>query len=65
MRAIVAALPRGTHRGLRRRTIGAGAVAGAALTAYAAWEARQYTLRQVTVPVLPPGADAAPGAAPQ
>jgi uncharacterized protein len=35
-----------------------GAVAGAGLTAYAAWEARQYTLRRVTVPVLP--ADARP-----
>jgi predicted MPP superfamily phosphohydrolase len=33
----------------------AGAVAGAALTAYAMWEARQYTLREVTVPLLPPG----------
>ena len=30
---------------------------GVALTAYAAWEARQYTLRRVTVPLLPPGAD--------
>jgi uncharacterized protein len=37
--------------------LGAGAAAGAALTAYAVWEARQYTLRQVTVPVLPSGAD--------
>ena len=35
---------------------GAGAVAGAALTAYAAWEARQYTLRRVEVPLLPAGA---------
>ncbi|WP_028659762.1 metallophosphoesterase [Nocardioides insulae] len=35
----------------------AGMLGGAALTAYAAWEARQYTLRQVTVPLLPPGAD--------
>lgn len=34
----------------------AGAVAGAGLTAYALWEARQYTLRRVTVPVLPAGA---------
>ena len=33
--------------------LGAGARAGAALTAYAAWEARAYTLRQVTVPLLP------------
>lgn len=37
--------------------VGAGAIAGAGLTAYAAWEARQYTLREVTVPALPPGAD--------
>ncbi|HQR27143.1 MAG TPA: metallophosphoesterase [Nocardioides sp.] len=32
-----------------------GALAGATLTAYAAWEARAYTLREVTVPTLPPG----------
>jgi predicted MPP superfamily phosphohydrolase len=42
------------------RTLGTagaiGAAAGAGLTAYAAWEARQYTLRRVTVPVLPVGA---------
>lgn len=37
-------------------TLGAGAVAGAGLTAYAAWEARQYTLRRIAVPLLPPGA---------
>jgi predicted MPP superfamily phosphohydrolase len=37
-------------------TAAAGAVAGAGLTAYALWEARQYTLRRVTVPVLPAGA---------
>jgi len=30
-------------------------VAGAAATAYAAWEARQYTLRQVDVALLPAG----------
>jgi predicted MPP superfamily phosphohydrolase len=36
--------------------IGTGAAAGAGLTAYAAWEARQYTLRRVEVPLLPPGA---------
>jgi len=30
--------------------------AGAALTAYAAWEARHYTLREVGLPVLPPDA---------
>ena len=34
-------------------TVGAGAVAGSALLGYALWEARQYTLRHVTVPVLP------------
>jgi predicted MPP superfamily phosphohydrolase len=35
---------------------GAAASAGAALTAYAAWEARAYTLRRVEVPLLPAGA---------
>ena len=35
----------------------AGAAAGAGLTGYAMWEARQYTLREATVPVLPAGAD--------
>lgn len=35
--------------------LGAGAVAGAGLTAYAAAEARRYTLRRVEVPVLPRG----------
>ncbi|WP_322920814.1 metallophosphoesterase [Nocardioides renjunii] len=29
--------------------------AGAGLASYAAWEARQYTLRRVSVPLLPPG----------
>ena len=38
-----------------RRSVGAGAAAGAVLASYAAWEARQYTLREVTVPVLPAG----------
>jgi uncharacterized protein len=38
------------------RTAAAGAVAGAGVTAYAAWEARAYTLRSVTMPVLPSGA---------
>ncbi|MFC6042025.1 metallophosphoesterase [Nocardioides hankookensis] len=37
------------------RLLGGGAAAGAALTAYALVEARAYTLRRVTVPVLPPG----------
>ncbi len=44
---------------LLRRTLGvglpAGVVAGTALATYAAWEARQYTLREVTVPLLPAG----------
>ena len=35
--------------------MGAGALAGAGLTAYALAEARQYTLRRVQVPVLAPG----------
>ena len=35
--------------------LGAGAAAGVAATAYAAWEARQYTLREVDLPVLPAG----------
>ena len=34
-----------------------GVAAGAGLGAYGLWEARQYTLREVTVPVLPAGAD--------
>ncbi len=37
------------------RAAGAGAAAGLGLTAYAAWEARAYTLRRVEVPLLPPG----------
>jgi predicted MPP superfamily phosphohydrolase len=37
-------------------TLGAGAALGAAVTAYAVWEARAYTLRSVGLPVLPPGA---------
>lgn len=36
-----------------RSALAAGA-AGAGLTGYALWEARQYTLRHVTVPLLPP-----------
>jgi predicted MPP superfamily phosphohydrolase len=36
--------------------LGAGVVTGTGLTAYAAWEARQYTLRRVEVPLLPHGA---------
>jgi uncharacterized protein len=38
------------------RTLGAGTVLGAGVTAYAAWEARAFTLRSVTMPVLPEGA---------
>ena len=38
-----------------RRSAEAVVAAGAGLAAYAAWEARQYTLRRVTVPVLPAG----------
>ena len=38
-----------------RRTLGVGTLAGASLATYAAWEARQYTLRRVTVPLLPSG----------
>ncbi|MGL5826525.1 MAG: metallophosphoesterase [Nocardioides sp.] len=38
------------------RGLGLGTVAGVGLAAYARWEARQYTLREVTVPVLPVGA---------
>jgi predicted MPP superfamily phosphohydrolase len=38
-----------------RRTLGLGTLAGAGLATYAAWEARQYTLRRVTVPLLPTG----------
>ncbi|MCL2613242.1 MAG: metallophosphoesterase [Nocardioidaceae bacterium] len=37
------------------RMLGAATVAGGAVTAYAAWEARQYTLRRITVDVLPAG----------
>jgi uncharacterized protein len=39
------------------RTLGLGATAGAAATAYAVWEGRAFTLRCVTMPVLPPGAE--------
>lgn len=42
---------------LLRRTATLGAVVGAGAVSYAAWEARQYTLRHVTVPVLPAGHD--------
>ncbi|WP_148612306.1 metallophosphoesterase [Nocardioides rubriscoriae] len=42
--------------GLLVRSAAAATLAGAAVTAYAAREARQYTLRRVEVPLLPPGA---------
>lgn len=42
--------------GFLGRTVACGAAGGAALTAYAAWEARQYTLREVNVRALPSGA---------
>lgn len=38
-----------------RRTLGLGTLAGVGLATYAAWEARQYTLRRVTMPLLPAG----------
>ena len=41
--------------GFLRPLLGLGATAGAAVTAYAVWETRQYTLREVTVPLLPAG----------
>lgn len=37
------------------RILGLGAVSGAVLTAYAVRETRQFTLRRVEVPLLPPG----------
>ena len=42
----------GPVRRIALRTVATGAVAGAGLTAYALAEARAYTLRRVTVPVL-------------
>jgi uncharacterized protein len=41
--------------GLAGRAVGLGLATGAGLTAYAAWEARAYTLREVEVALLPPG----------
>lgn len=37
------------------KVVGAGALAGASLTAYAMWETRQFVLREVTIPLLPAG----------
>lgn len=42
--------------GVLRRALGAGLLAGAAALAYARCEAEMFTLRRVTVPVLPAGA---------
>jgi predicted MPP superfamily phosphohydrolase len=42
---------------LLTRTLGAGVALGAGVTAYAAWEARAYTLRSVELPILPTGAE--------
>ncbi len=39
------------------RVLAAGALAGVAVTGYALAEARAYTLRRVTLPLLPPGHD--------
>lgn len=39
------------------RLLGAATAAGAAGLAYAAWEAHQFTLREVIVPVLPAGSE--------
>ena len=38
-----------------RRSAGLGVGAGVAVASYAAWEARQYTLREVELPLLPLG----------
>ena len=40
---------------LLARTVGAAALAGTAVTAYAVWETRRFVLREVSVPVLPAG----------
>jgi uncharacterized protein len=39
------------------KTLGTGVAASAGLTAYAVWEARHYTIREATLPILPVGAD--------
>ncbi len=38
-----------------RTVAGGGLLAGAGLTAYAVWETRAFTLREASVPLLPPG----------
>ena len=40
---------------LLRALLGAGAVSGVALTAYAVRETRQFRMRRIEVPILPPG----------
>ena len=45
-----------TTAGFLTRSLGAGVVAGAGLAAYGVWESRAFTLRCVTMPVLPAGA---------
>jgi predicted MPP superfamily phosphohydrolase len=44
-----------TFARILRPLFGAGVAAGVGVTAYAAWEARAFTLREVTVPLLPRG----------
>ena len=59
MGASVAALPRGRHADVRAllKVAAAGAAAGVAGLAYAAGiEVRNFTLREVEIPCLPPGA---------
>ncbi|MGD9958575.1 metallophosphoesterase [Nocardioides sp.] len=41
--------------GILRRTVAGGALVGGATLGYALWEAQQFTLRHVSVPLLPPG----------
>ncbi len=45
-----------TPAGFLTRSLGAGIATGAALAAYGVWEARAFTLRSATMPVLPDGA---------
>jgi predicted MPP superfamily phosphohydrolase len=40
---------------IARRSVASGIALGAGVTAYALWEARAFTLRRVTLPVLPAG----------
>ena len=45
------------RRGVALRVLGGGAAAAVAGLAYAWWEARWFTVRHATVPVLPPGTE--------